>query len=80
MEIGRSSDSRALQRHATDTAGSTREFLPRVNSQRRLSFGVQTPLCAIACINICTLIKDPIIVHILEFSGLWQHKPTHHAP
>ena len=27
----------------------------------RLSFGVRTPPCAIACINICALVKDPVV-------------------
>ena len=38
-----------------------RDFLPRVNSQCRLSFGVRTPQCAITCINICVHAKDPVV-------------------
>ena len=36
-------------------------FLPRVNFQCRLSYGVRTPPCAIACINICTHVQDPVV-------------------
>ena len=38
-----------------------RDFLPRVNFQCRISFGVRTPTCAIACINICGHVKDPVV-------------------
>ena len=38
-----------------------RDFLPRVNFQCRLSFGVCTSLCAIACINICAHDRDPAV-------------------
>ena len=38
-----------------------RDFFPRVNFQCRLSYGVRTPPCAIACINICTNVKDPVV-------------------
>ena len=60
--VGRASD-----RHAAD-AGSIprcgqRFFSPRVNFQCRLSYGVRTPPCAIACINICAHVNDPV-VHI----------------
>ena len=41
--------------------GAARDFLPRVNFQCRLSFGVRTPPCAIACINICAHVKDPVV-------------------
>ena len=42
--------------------GAARDFLPRVNFHCRLSFGVRTPLCAIACIiNICAHVKDPVV-------------------
>ena len=40
-----------------------RDFSPRFNFQRRLSYSVCTPLCAIACINIWVHVKDPV-VHI----------------
>ena len=36
-----------------------RDFSPRVNCQRRISFGVRTALCAVACINICAHVKNP---------------------
>ena len=38
-----------------------RDFLLRVNLQCRLSFGVHTLPCAIACINICAQDKDPAV-------------------
>ena len=41
--------------------GAARDFLPRVNFQCRISFGVRTPTCAIACINICAHVKDPVV-------------------
>ena len=51
---------RALERHAAD-ARSTREFSPSVNFQCRLSYGVRTPPCTIACINVCAHVKDPVV-------------------
>ena len=41
--------------------GAARDFSPRVNFQRRLSYGVRTPPCAIACIYICAHVKDPVV-------------------
>ena len=38
-----------------------RAFSPRVNFQCRLSYDVRTPPCAIACINICAHVKDPVV-------------------
>ena len=38
-----------------------RGFSPRVNFQCRLSYGVRTASCAIACINICARVKDPVV-------------------
>ena len=38
-----------------------RNFSPRVNFQCRLSYGVHTPPCAIACVNICAHVKDPVV-------------------
>ena len=38
-----------------------RDFLPIVHFHVRLSFGVPTPLCVIACINICAHDKDPVV-------------------
>ena len=52
---------RASDRQATGTGSiswCSKGFLPRVNFQCRLSFGVHTPLCAIACIDICAHVKD----------------------
>ena len=41
--------------------GVTRDFSPRVNFHCRLSYGVRTPLCAVACIYICAHVKDLIV-------------------
>ena len=38
-------------------------FSPRVNFRCRLSYGVRTPPCAIACIYICAHVKD-LVVHV----------------
>ena len=38
-----------------------KDFSPRVNFQSRLSYGVRTPPCEIACINICSHVKDPVV-------------------
>ena len=62
---------RASDRHAAD-AGS---IPPRVNFQCRLSFGVRTSPCAIACINICAHYKDPV-VHV----SVWWDMATQTNP
>ena len=41
--------------------GVARDFSPRVSFQCRLSYGVRTPLCTTACINICARVKDPLV-------------------
>ena len=41
--------------------GAAREFSFRVNFQCRLTCGVCTPQCAIACIKICAHVKDPLV-------------------
>ena len=41
--------------------GAARHFSPRVNFQCRLSYGVRTIPCAIACIYICAHVKDPVV-------------------
>ena len=41
--------------------GAAKDFSPRVNFQCRLSYDVCMPLCAIAWINICAHIKDPVV-------------------
>ena len=41
--------------------GTSRDFPPRVNFQCRLSDGVRATPCAIACINICAHVKDPVV-------------------
>ena len=38
-----------------------RDFSPRVKFQCRLSQGVRTPPCAIACISICVHVTDPVV-------------------
>ena len=43
--------------------GAVRDFSPRVKFQCRLSYGVRTLPCAIACIYIHAHVKDPV-VHI----------------
>ena len=62
---GYSSVGRASNRHGPLTQvrfpGAARDFSPRVNFQSRLSYGVRTPSCAIACINICVHVKDPVV-------------------
>ena len=62
-----------LAEHRTDTPlmqvrflSVARDFSPRVSFQWRLSYGVSTPptptpQCAIACIYICALVKDPVV-------------------
>ena len=41
--------------------GTARDFLLRASFQCRLYFGVLTPPCAIACINICAYDKDHVV-------------------
>ena len=41
--------------------GAAKDFFRRLNFQCRLSYGVHTPPCAIACINICAYVKDPVV-------------------
>ena len=41
--------------------GAERDLCPRVNFQCRLSSCVRTPPCAIACINTCVHVKDPVV-------------------
>ena len=42
--------------------GPSRDFSPRVNFQCRLFwYGVSTPPCAVACINICAHVNDPLV-------------------
>ena len=36
-------------------------FFPGVNFQIRLSYGVCVPPCAVACINICAHVRDPVV-------------------
>ena len=41
--------------------GAARDFSPSEFFKCRLSYGVNTPLCAITCINICEHVKDPVV-------------------
>ena len=41
--------------------GAARDFSPRINFQFRLSYGVRTLPCAIACIYICAHVKAPVV-------------------
>ena len=41
--------------------GAARDLCPRVNFQCKLCYGVRTPTCAIACVNICAHVKDPVV-------------------
>ena len=61
---GCSSVGRAPYWHAADAGaiqGAAGEFSPRVNFQFRLSYGVRTPPCTIACINTCVHVKDSVV-------------------
>ena len=61
---GCSSLGKARDWHAADAGLIPRlgkGFSPRVNFQCRLSYGVRTTRCAIACINICVRVKDPAV-------------------
>ena len=54
--------------------GVKRDFSPRVNFQYRLSYGVHTSPCAIACVNICVHIKDPVVhVRVLWITETVKH-------
>ena len=55
-------------------SGAVRDFSPTVNFQCRLSYGVHTPPCAMACINICMHFKDPV-VHVRVW---WSVKTLKH--
>ena len=64
---GCSSVGRVLDRHSTDAGSSpgvAKDFSPRVNFQYRLSYGVRTPSCGIACIYIYAHVKDSTVVHV----------------
>ena len=41
--------------------GAAKDFSPRVNFQRRLSYRVRAPPCAIACITVCAHVKDLVV-------------------
>ena len=50
-------------------------FTSQSQLSHRLTFSVPTPPCAIACINICTQVKDPV-VHV----RIWWILATHKYP
>ena len=56
---------RASDRHAADAGSISRceqeIFLPEPFFQSKLSYGVREPPCAIACINICVRVQDPVV-------------------
>ena len=76
--VGRESD-----RHAADAGSIPRcgkGFSPWVHFQCRLSYGVPTPPCAIACSYICAHVKDPV-VHVRVWwimKTLKKQTPTMH--
>ena len=41
--------------------GAAMDFSPRVNFQCRLSYGVRTTPCTIACTSICAHVKDSVV-------------------
>ena len=68
MGFPRGWDVAQLAEHRTGTPptqvrfpGAARNLSPRVNFQRRLSYGVRTPPCAMACINIYAHVEDPVV-------------------
>ena len=80
MRLGCSSVGSASDRHSPEAASipqcSKGSFSPGVNFQCRLSCGVRTPPCAIACINICVHVKDPVVVHV---RARWIMETLQHA-
>ena len=65
----------ARRRQQVRFPGTAREFSPRVNFQCRLSHGVRAPLCAIACIDICAHVKDPVVhVRVRRIMGTLKHR------
>ena len=78
MEWGCSSVGRASDRCTADAGsiplGAERYFSPRVNFQCGLSYGVRTPPCAVACINICAQVKDPVVhIRVRWFMETLEH-------
>ena len=74
---------RASDRHAANAGSIPRcgkgLFFHRGNFQCRLSYGVRTPPCSIACIHICAHVKDPVVGvrvrWIKEILNNTQHVP-----
>ena len=51
-----------------------RDVSARVHFQCRLSYNVPTPTCAIACINVCAHVKDPVVhVRVLRLIETLKH-------
>ena len=57
--VGRTSDRHTLRQ--VRFPGASMDFSPRVNLQCRLSYSVRAPPCAMAWINICAHVKDPVV-------------------
>ena len=59
--VGRASDRHAAEASSIPWLVVRRGIFLPVNFQCRLSYGVRTPPCATACINICAHVKDPVV-------------------
>ena len=60
------------------SSGPARDFSPRVNFQCRFFYGVRTPPCASACINICGHVKDPVVhVRVRLMKETLKHPSMH---
>ena len=59
--------------------GATRVFSPRVNFHCRYCYACPYTPCAIACINICAHVKDPV-VHVRIRWIMDTETPSMHAP
>ena len=82
MEVGRGGGGVAQWvEHRTGTPptqvrfpDAARNFSPSANFQCRLTYGVRTPPCAVACIYICAHVNDPV-VHVRPW---WIMEPLKH--
>ena len=57
--VGRASDQHTTGAGLIPWCG--KGFFSRVNFHCRLSYGVHTPSCAMACIKLCAHVKDPVV-------------------
>ena len=57
-------------------ASATRDFSPKVSFQCGLSYRGWTPPCASACINICSLVKDPVVLIRVQWIVETLEHPT----